>query len=259
MDLRELNARDAQIINRHPWELARLQVANDLFHQYKPQKINAVLDLGCGDSFFISQFYQLNQLNVPHFGVDINFDDTMLQSLNNENPATRFFKSLDDLQAHYTGTIDVVFLMDVIEHIEFDIDFMKMVCSYPFITKETVFIITVPAFQSLFCSHDVFLGHYRRYNNALLRNNLQTANMNVVKVSYFFTLLLLPRLIQKTKESLMSAKETTGLVEWKGSRSKTNLITKILLLDYFVSKFFSKIGIKLPGLSNFAICKPSAS
>ena len=105
---------------------------------------------------------------------------------------------------------------------------MKMVCSYPFITKETVFIITVPAFQSLFCSHDVFLGHYRRYNNALLRNNLQTANMNVVKVSYFFTLLLLPRLIQKTKETLISAKETTGLVEWKGSRSKTNLIANIM-------------------------------
>jgi hypothetical protein len=83
--------------------------------------------------------------------------------------------------------------------------------------------------------------------------------MNVVKVSYFFTLLLLPRLIQKTKESLISSKETTGLVEWKGSRFKTNLITKILLLDYFVSKFLLKIGIKLPGLSNFAICKPSAS
>lgn len=256
MDLRELNARDQQISNRHPWELARLQVANNLYKNLNLSKPEAFLDLGCGDSFFIESFNKINNLKVPCFGVDINFEEEMLNDLNQKNPQIQFFKSLDHLNEHFKGTISVVFLMDVIEHIEFDIDFLKKVCQYPFITKDTQFIITVPAFQSLFASHDVFLGHYRRYTNQQLKSHIQQAGMTCLKVSYFFTLLLLPRWIQKTKEKLFSSKQTTGLVEWNGSAFKTQLITKILILDYKITKFFGQFGIKIPGLSNYAICKP---
>jgi 2-polyprenyl-3-methyl-5-hydroxy-6-metoxy-1,4-benzoquinol methylase len=259
MDLRELNAREEQVINRHPWELARLEVANDIFKQQSLSNIEGFLDLGCGDSFFINSFYQLNPLNVPFFGVDINFEPPLLEKLNQENPAIKFFKTLDDLKDNYQGKISVVFLMDVIEHIENDIDFLKMVCQYPFITKDTIFIISVPAFQSLFASHDVFLGHYRRYDNTMLKSHIEQAGMQTLKVGYFFTSLLLPRWIQKTKESIKPVKETTGLVEWNGSAFKTRLITSILLLDYKFMRLLLKLGIKMPGLSNFAVCKPLAS
>lgn len=256
MDLRELGARNTLVNNRHPWELARLEVTTDILKNNDLLASKTFLDLGCGDSFFINTLYNQNQLNATCFGVDINFEDPMILEFNKENPKIQFFKTLDNLADNFKGTIDVVFLMDVIEHIEDDIAFLKMVAQYSFITPQTTFVITVPAFQSLFASHDVFLGHYRRYDNQLLENNISKSGYKTFEVGYFFSLLLLPRWIQMLKEKLVKPKETTGLVEWQGSGFKTKTIANILYLDYKFSKIARKIGIKLPGLSNYALCRP---
>ena len=88
----------------------------------------------------------------------------------------------------------------------------KQVQSKNFVQNETIWFITVPAFQNLFCTHDVFLGHYRRYDNQMLISHTEKANLKTLDVGYFFMSLLLPRYLQVKKEkSNQSLPATTGL------------------------------------------------
>ena len=123
-----------------------------------------------------------------------------------------------------------------------------------------MFLIAVPAFQSLFCSHDDFLGHYRRYTNKSLKVNLAEAGLNVFKIGYFFFSLLPIRIIEVIKESIIkpsSKINATGLTKWEGSKTKSIFLKNILLLDISIAFTLKKIGINMVGLSNYAICRRS--
>jgi hypothetical protein len=51
-------------------------------------------------------------------------------------------------------------------------------------------VATVPAYRWLWSSHDVVLGHRRRYSAARLRAVVEAAGFTVASLSYFNTLLL---------------------------------------------------------------------
>jgi hypothetical protein len=257
MDLREL--KEVASMNRHPWEWARMQVVNRLLKPYLKEK-STFVDIGCGDLFFTKEFYKLHP-SSSFYAVDIEFTQEQLTDFAQEfsSKPIRVFKTLDDLNNQFHGVANQLFLMDVIEHIEHDIDFLQMVAKQPFVNNETLLLITVPAFQKLFCSHDVFLGHYRRYHTAMLKDHVRKGGWEPIQAGYFFSSLLLPRLVQKIKEGDVKdmTGKSTGLVAWNGSKAKTNLIKNILLTDFTMTNTAKKLGINLPGLSNYVICRKS--
>jgi hypothetical protein len=51
-------------------------------------------------------------------------------------------------------------------------------------------LITVPAFEALWSSHDVQNQHYRRYDRPMLRALAQDVGVRVERVTYFNSLLL---------------------------------------------------------------------
>ena len=61
------------------------------------------------------------------------------------------------------------------------------------------FVFTVPAFQALYSSHDKALGHYRRYNKAMLRQLFD--GLEVKSLGYWNWSIFLPmsifRIIQR--------------------------------------------------------------
>ena len=57
---------------------------------------------------------------------------------------------------------DIVLAMDVLEHIQDDYSTLKEWKNT--LKPNGLLLITVPAFQHLWSSHDIFLGHHRRYN-----------------------------------------------------------------------------------------------
>jgi hypothetical protein len=83
------------------------------------------------------------------------------------------------------------------------------------------------------------------------------SGLQTVETGYFFTSLLLPRFIQAKLEKILSAPSSKGVADWKGSKMTGFIVRNILRIDYFISLQLSKIKVKLPGLSNFAICKKS--
>ena len=165
---------------RHPWELARLQVVKetlatilgDLKTKARPFQI---LDIGCGDTFVIAKLARCFP-QAKFIGLDINFTDEQLSVFSEKyaNTNVTIHKSWDEIQLK-PGAIDVVLLLDGIEHIEDEISFMSSVADNPLIRDDTQFFITVPAYQFLFAAHDVILGHFRRYTNTSLRQRLTQA------------------------------------------------------------------------------------
>ncbi len=105
----------------------------------------------------------------------------------------------------------------------------------------------------------IYSQQYRRYNNKLLKNNINQAGLSIIDMGYFFLSLLPVRLMQVFIEIIINYKTkiNKGIGDWKQNKFRDSIIENILCIDFKVSFFLRKIGIKLPGLSNYVICKKS--
>ena len=259
MDIKELNINNEQHTTKnHPWEYARAKVIIHLLQKFlkKKKSLQYAIDIGCGDTFFLKQFCKKYCVNEA-IAVDTAFDDTLIAKLKEKNPKITFVNNIDDIRLHATSTADVIFLMDVIEHIEDDIAFLKRLREADFISKDTLFVITVPAFNRLYCSHDKWLGHYRRYSQKTLQLAIQQAGLKSVHRGYFFTTLFFMRIIQKILEKIKGEPihAPNGIGGWRGGVFISKLYEWFLLCDYYFFSIFLFFGIRLPGLSTFSICQ----
>jgi hypothetical protein len=260
MDLAESGAHTARIHDRHPWELARLEVAKHVLRDLHLQAGDLVLDVGCGDSFMVHEIARLYPA-VTFCGIDTALDDNLLGAFTRklEIGNLQLFRTLEQATAAVRGRqAAIVFLMDVIEHVQDDVAFLRDLQSSPLVGSETRYIVSVPAFTSLFSSHDVFLGHYRRYSNRSLKRHLQRAGLEPQVLCYFFASLLLPRYVQALIEKTLGTKsrQATQAATWRGHRILQSAIATILEWDFYISRaLYRHGGITVPGLSNLAVCK----
>ena len=90
---------------------------------------------------------------------------------------------------------DTMLVLDVIEHIENEKDFLKtLLTNYPNVKRV---VITVPARQEIWSNFDEYWGHFRRHNFETLKSTLTACNLKTTYMSYFFHSLYLPGLLQK--------------------------------------------------------------
>lgn len=261
MDLREAAVSPPNSV-RHPWEQARLEVVWQLLSPVLEKKGKAItiLDIGSGDAYVINSLAR----RLPEsrcFAVDSFYTAEDLQRLaevNNSSNVTYF----NQLDAAITGVdqVDLVTLLDVVEHVEDDHSFLQDLPGRHCLNSETAFLITVPAFQRLFSAHDVFMGHYRRYSNRSLRGLIEGTGFEVTQLGYFFISLLVPRTINVISAKLFKKEEKriqeSELNKWKARAILTNLVTQILLLDFRMTQRFRYFGVSLPGLTNYCLCQP---
>jgi hypothetical protein len=259
MDLVESNARTSAVVVRHPWERARLSLAHDLIRRHVPLRPgDAVLDIGCGDTFVceaLARWYP----DVHFYAVDNAFTHQQIDALSGRLtvPNVSLFASLDAVPL--TRPAALVLLMDVIEHVPDDVAFLGDICRRPLVGTGTWFLMTVPSFQSLFSSHDRFLGHYRRYTVRSFRQVFGPMKLQSAEEGYFFATLLPLRFLQLLKERIVGSPETfAGLAGWHGSESTSQMIASLLTLDGRLTISLARAGLRIPGLSNFALCRKSA-
>jgi SAM-dependent methyltransferase len=92
----------------------------------------------------------------------------------------------DDLP--YAGRkFDLVCLFDVLEHVERDQDALCALRER--LAPEGMMLVTTPAYQWLYSSHDVQTHHFRRYTAARLSHIARAASLRPLRVGYFNTLL----------------------------------------------------------------------
>ena len=232
---------------RHPWEVVRAKSIISII----PQKITnpQFADIGSGDMYFAHILSTLTDKKV--FVADIDYEQNIVQNK---------FIVLNSIYNISDNSVDILFLMDVLEHIKNEKKFFTTILNK--IKKKGYLILTVPAFNFLFSEHDFFLKHYRRYNLVNLEKFLSNYNLEIIKSFYFFTSLYLLRLIQVilVKFKLFNIKKT-GIGNWRLSRKHviTKLIVSILIIDFRINYFLRKFFIKLPGLSICIICQKKSA
>lgn len=236
MDLSERNDKGKEY--RHPWELSRKDV---LLKELEKLNIRGeVLDIGCGDGYFDKEIVKKFPEVTNIWGVDIYAERCVHQG--KEHYVNSYYE-IKKNDKHY----DFILMMDVLEHIEDDIDFLIEMKDYQ--KKNTVILIMVPTFQALFSLHDKQLKHFRRYSYKSLHQVLEHAGYEITDWSYFYFCLILLRCLTK--------KQTQNLGMW--TRGESNFITfivrKCLNMDFAVLRYLSKHKLHIGGLSLLAVCK----
>lgn len=242
MDLVEVKAGNS---NRHPWELSRARCSLKLL-----DKLNTsgnIADVGAGDIYFAT-------LVADQVGHDIAAVDIEYKESGRVGKVIKY-QNMDQLEPE---SLDLVLLMDVIEHIE-DVDaFLTELLTK--VKPGGYLFVTVPAHQFLFSVHDVFLKHFRRYNKKMMKETMDKHGLVIEKSFYFYTSLFFARAIAQMKEKMEKNPSDEGIGNWGFAEDHfvTRFISGVLNLDFDINYLLSKIGIPLPGLSLYALCrKPS--
>ena len=94
-----------------------------------------------------------------------------------------------------TSSVDVVCLLDVIEHLPDPSDALDEAARV--LRPGGRLVVNVPAHQWLWSAADVHLGHHRRYDRRLLRRQLADAGFEPVLLSHVFSWLVPPVWVER--------------------------------------------------------------
>ena len=153
------------------------------------KKSEILFDVGAGSGYFASIFVKNRKTNKA-FCIDPFYSHEQLGVKNDLNFVTE----------PPNEKADVLLFIDVLEHVEDDLALLKSYISSS--SSDALFVISVPAFKSLWSNHDVYLEHFRRYRKKDLRNLIKRAGLVEVESSYIFgSIFPLVWLIRKFKRS----------------------------------------------------------
>lgn len=150
-----------------------------------------LLDLGAGAGFAGEYLAEEFPLGAYHFVEPLRSLEEKLEA--RHGPA-RNLAAADT----YAG-IDAVILLDVLEHQEDDLAFLRALLAK--VPAGARVVLTVPALPLLWSDWDRQLGHHRRYTRATLRRVLAACAVEIEEVSYLFPELVPAGLLRKRSAS----------------------------------------------------------
>ncbi len=170
----------AEIEEKHWWFLGRRQIMTSLVHRlFSPSKKITILDIGCGTGGNIAALAE----EFSCIGVDSSPE--AIELARSRFPQVDFrCCAIHSPELETIGAqADLFLLMDVLEHVEDDSDFLSWILS---IAKPGAYILlTVPADMALWSEHDVSFGHYRRYDQPQLERLWAGLPVSAPLVSYY--------------------------------------------------------------------------
>jgi trans-aconitate methyltransferase len=258
MDISELKKKSAEhTFHRHPWEITRGRIIIDLLRRAGKFPSDHIADIGCGDGYIAGILMDAGAAR-SYSAIDNALEPALAATLEAQLPNTRFFTDLGQA-AGRAPAADLFLILDVIEHVPDEAALFSAIRQNITVRPGAKWIITVPAFQSIFSHHDVLLGHYRRYTLTTLTRTCNTSQLVIEKKGYFFFSLFILRILIRFMGKFHRGKEASTIEDWKGGKTLTALIVCLLWIDYRIGVLISKIGINIPGLSCYCICHQSPS
>jgi hypothetical protein len=253
MDLRETPEGS---FRRHPWELARYRFFSEMLYETPEVRgARSILDVGSGDAFFAHQFVRGLDPQARITCWDIAYRDkrTLSRTLIGTNG------QVSACAERPTGRFDVLMLLDVLEHVEDDESFLRTLVRENCATNAGV-LVSVPAWQFLSTTHDVSLGHHRRYRPREFFSVLDRAGLRCSSRGGLFHSLLVPRALVAMLERVQRARgeqAATGQdnLMWNHGGVFTKLVESALRIDTHFSRAAAQRGLQIPGLSVWAMCR----
>lgn len=243
MDLRERREQS----NRHPWEVARSRFFRRVIAEASPTPPRSVIDVGSGDGWFAEQLLAdlAPGATIDCWDIHYTADDL----------AAPLATGIRRTVTRPAAQAPLVTALDVIEHVDDDAAFVADTIA-PLVAPGGLLVVSVPAHPRLFTSHDVALGHYRRYTRSGL-HSLLGAHFEIVRSGSLFTSLLIPRTASAGLEKLRPPTGTPTIESaWSHGRGITRLITSTLELDTRLGLATANRRWRPAGLSEWAVCRP---
>jgi len=172
-------------IENHFWYVARNGIVSDTIRWIESRQqrpIGKMLEIGCGRGIVVEYLRrggrdcygaELSSVSVPDAVKDHVWAGT----------------DCLDVPEHFRCEVELILLLDVIEHIEDSVGFLTGIRqAYP---NCRWVIISVPARMELWSNFDEAYGHFRRYDEEMLRRELAQARAELVRSRYRFVLLYL--------------------------------------------------------------------
>lgn len=177
MDLKESDILGDDVA-KHWYYIAKSRAMKDILHDVQAK---TVLDVGAGSGYF-SRYLLTHSCVQAAVCVDISYPEEYDES--HLGKPIYFRKSLLNTEQAGIEPVDLCLMMDVLEHVDDDVGLLKTYVEQ--VPSGTKFLISVPAFQFLWSSHDVFLEHRRRYTRQKLAETVRAAGLNITQNHYYF-------------------------------------------------------------------------
>lgn len=178
MDLKEEAAIGSQIDTHWYYVSKARMLATHIARLMPSRKALHVLDVGAGAGWF-SKWLLSNDLAARATCIDPGYDIDRDEEIAGRPLAFRRSATAAD-----STDVDLVLMMDVLEHVDDD---AALLSEYLSVVQDRVPVfITVPAFQFLWSSHDIFLEHRRRYTLRLLEDTINRAGGDTMDKHYYF-------------------------------------------------------------------------
>jgi len=244
MDLSEKPSADTA---RHPWERSRAEffigVCSELGLLGGAERI---LDAGAGDGWLADQLAPLTEAKITCW--DIYYTDTELTAESVHGSQIERCRTTPD------GPFDLVLLLDVLEHVEDDEAFLADLTRT--LSPGAHMVFSVPGWSQLFGGHDRLLRHHRRYHPKQAAALLRAHGFSILREGGLFHSLLPVRIGQVVRERLTGFEEVEDHeLDWDRGSVVTNAVMTALRLDNALSRWTALLGLPLPGLSWWAVCR----
>jgi SAM-dependent methyltransferase len=173
----------------HFWMEWRVKVLSEHLRRlgFDPKAALSAFDIGCGHGVVQRQLSRSTAWVVD--GCDLN-DEAIARNTGHRGCTLNYniFDKSPEMRARY----DIIFLLDVIEHVEDPVAFLRAAAYYS--KPKGVVVINVPSMPRLASAYDEALRHLRRYSKASLRQDMSNAGLETVSIAYW-GMSLLPLLV----------------------------------------------------------------
>jgi ubiquinone/menaquinone biosynthesis C-methylase UbiE len=169
-----------ELEDEHWWFQGRKDLVLSFLGRYQPSSRPRILDVGCGTGGMLSGYAEFG----PSVGIDSAPEAAHFCNRRGLNMILGSGMQIPMADA----SVDVVSALDVIEHVDDDRAILRemwRVC-----TPGGLLLLTVPAFQFLWSSHDDLNHHKRRYIRSDLAQRLRETGFRPLKHSYYNSLLM---------------------------------------------------------------------
>jgi SAM-dependent methyltransferase len=169
--------------DHHWWFRWRYEMIIQLIRDLNLGPSPRILDAGCGTGQMLKH---LETVGVA-FGID---SSPQAVSFAHSRGVQRLVRGSINAIPFPANTFDCVVALDVIEHVEDDLDILQSL--HDVVKSDGRLVVTVPAFQSLWSQHDVINHHKRRYSSAHLRRVIEQSGFAIERITYCNTALCVP-------------------------------------------------------------------
>ncbi len=203
---------------QHFWYLGRhrflLRALTDALSDAR-QEHHLGIDLGGGCGGWI-RYLQRCQ---PGLFQELALGDSSLDSLQMaanvvETSVCRYQLDIRELPACWRNRWDVTFLLDVLEHLEDDVQVMRQIGSI--LRPGGFLLVTTPALDFFWSSNDALVHHVRRYRRADFAKLADQSGLELIRTRYFMfwlSPLLVLRRLKRIDVQRLSEEERHALLE----------------------------------------------